>query len=232
MASITSENRPPQTGEGLEKPDHYVEPSVEFVHCTKDAEKLIVQMARVSNPSNADNWATGPKLIRFLMKHEHWSPLEMATFCIKVRTTRDVSAQLTRHWSMRFQEFSQRYSKVDRPAIPELRRQGATNRQASTDDLPEELQDRFKNEIGDIFERTYVLYEEMLEQGVARETARRILPMCSRSDLYMHGNLRSWITFFKTRLTPDTQPECQEIARQARDIFVTMFPHVSEAAGI
>lgn len=208
----------------------YVEPKVEFVHCTKDAEKLIVQMARVSNPKNAHNWETGPKLIRFLMKAEHWSPLEMVSFCVKIRTTRDVSAQLTRHWSMRFQEYSQRYSKVERPEVPTLRKQGKTNRQTSTDDLPEDIKHKFEDKISDLFTQTHSLYEEMLEAGVARESARRILPMCSGTDLFMHGNARSWVTFLKTRLAPDTQPECQEIARQIRDIFVVMFPHISEAA--
>ena len=210
----------------------YLEPAVEFVHCTKDAEKLIVQMARVSNPENATNWETGPKLIRFLMKHEHWSPLEMVTFCVKVRTTRDVSAQLTRHWSMRFQEYSQRYSKVELPQVPKLRRQGKTNRQTSTDDLPEDIKHKFEDKISDLLVQTHSLYEEMLSEGVARESARRILPMCSRSDLFMHGNLRSWVTFLKTRLAPDAQPECQEIAQQIKDIFGVMFPHVTEAAGL
>lgn len=215
----------------MEKPA-YVEPAVEFVHATQNAEKLVVQMARVSNPENGQNWGTGPKLIRFLMKNEHWSPLEMVSFCVKIRTTRDISAQLTRHWSMRFQEYSQRYSKVEKPAVPVLRKQGKTNRQTSTDDLPEDIKHKFEDKISDLFVQTHSLYEEMLEAGVARESARRILPMCSRTDLYMHGNARSWVTFLKTRLAPDAQPECQDIARQIKDIFVVMFPHISEAADL
>ena len=203
---------------------------VTFIESSKDAEQLIVRIARVSNEKNATNWSTGPKLLRFMMKEGHWSPFEMANFTVRIETTRDVSQQILRHRQFHFQEFSQRYAKVPRAEVPGLRRQGATNRQSSTDDLPEEIRNKYENKISELFEQTYDLYEEMLSKDIARETARRILPICSPTVIFMSGVARDWIHYIRTRTKPDVQQEHAEIARQIRDIFKVMYPIISDAA--
>lgn len=158
--------------------------SVEFIHCTPDAERLIVKIARVSNPTNEDNWDTGPNLLRYLIKHRHWSPLEMASLCVKIQTERDIAAQILRHRSFSFQEFSSRYSPMDPAVVPPFRRQGETNRQSSRDDLPEADELRFRSAAAQVLGKAYGVYEAMLLQGVARETARRILPLCTPTTLH------------------------------------------------
>jgi len=207
-----------------------VEVSVELIHCTPDAEALIVKMARVSNPANADNQATAPKLLRYLIRHQHWSPFEMASLCLKIETERDIAAQILRHRSFSFQEFSTRYAEAQRPAIPRLRRQDVTNRQNSVDDLPVELKIELLDRIGALYQDATKLYGDMLMAGVAKETARRILPLSTRTTLYMHGTLRSWQHYFAVRCGPETQLEHREIALAAREIFAQQFPVIAEAA--
>lgn len=204
--------------------------SVTYVHSTPDAEALIVEMARVSNPSNAKNSATAPRLLRYLVDHAHWSPFEMASLCVRIETERDISAQILRHRSFSFQEFSTRYAPVEAPQVPTLRRQGATNRQSSTDDLPEDVAKYFRSATASSLHNIHLLYEEMLAAGVARETARRVLPLCSPTTLYMHGTVRSWIHYLELRTAPDTQLEHRTIALQCRDIFSTHFPITAVAA--
>lgn len=204
--------------------------SVEFIHCTPDAERLIVKMARVSNPQNEENWDTGPKLLRYLIKHRHWSPLEMASLCVKIQTERDIAAQILRHRSFSFQEFSSRYSPMDPAVVPAFRRQGETNRQSSRDDLPEADELRFRSAAAQVLGKAYGVYEAMLMQGVARETARRILPLCTPTTLYMHGTLRSWVHYIDLRTAEDTQLEHREIAEQCKAIFTEHFPIIAEAA--
>lgn len=203
--------------------------TVEFVHCTPDAERLIVKMARVSNPENAQNDATGPRLLRYLIRNQHWSPFEMASMCVRIDTERDIAAQILRHRSFSFQEYSTRYAQTGPAEIPHFRRQDEKNRQASHDDLPEEFQSALATEAGDLIRQSYLTYQEMLRQGVAKETARRILPLCTPTTLYMHGTLRSWIHYIDLRTEAGTQLEHREIAKACRDHFCHCFPVIAEA---
>lgn len=203
---------------------------VSLVHCTPDAEKLIVKMARVSNPANQNNDETAPKLLRYLIKHSHWSPFEMASMCVEINTERDVSAQILRHRSFSFQEFSTRYAQTSIAEIPRFRRQDTKNRQNSFDDLPEDDEIRFRSAAGNIIGKAYGVYEAMLAQGVAKESARRILPLCTPTTLYMHGTLRSWIHYIQLRTDNGTQLEHREIAEECRQIFSNCFPAIAEAA--
>ena len=203
---------------------------VEFVHCTPDAERLIVKMARVSNQANEDNWETGPKLLRYLLKHKHYSPFEMASMCVKINTERDIAAQIIRHRSFSYQELSTRYSQTSIAEIPQFRRQDTKNRQNSFDDLPEDDEMRFRSAAGNIIGKAYGVYEAMLAQGVAKETARRILPLCTPTTLYMHGTLRSWIHYIQLRTHNDTQLEHRQIAEECKQIFANHFPVIAEAA--
>lgn len=204
--------------------------TAELVHCTPDAEALIVKMARVSNPANADNSATAPKLLRYLIKHRHWSPFEMASLCIKIETERDIAAQILRHRSFSFQEFSTRYAVAQEPVIPELRRQDTKNRQNSIDDLPQDVTAELRERIRLTFGETSKLYNDMLVAGVAKETARRILPLSTRTTLYMHGTLRSWLHYLQVRCALDTQLEHRLVADACRVIFAEQFPVIAEAA--
>lgn len=204
--------------------------SVSFVHCTPDAERMIVKIARVSNPTNADNWDSGPKLLRYLIAHQHWSPFEMASLCVQIETERDIAAQILRHRSFSFQEFSSRYAQMDPAVVPSLRRQAESNRQSSSDDLPQADELRFRSAAAHCLGTAYGLYEAMLLRGVARETARRILPLCTPTTLYMHGVIRSWIHYIQLRTSPDTQLEHREIAQACRVIFTEQFPVIAEAA--
>lgn len=203
---------------------------VEFVHCTPDAERLIVKMARVSNQANEDNWETGPKLLRYLLKHRHYSPFEMASMCVKINTERDIAAQIVRHRSFSYQELSTRYSQTSIAEIPQFRRQDTKNRQNSFDDLPEDDEIRFRSAAGNVIGKAYGVYEAMLAQGVAKETARRILPLCTPTTLYMHGTLRSWIHYMQLRTHNDTQLEHRQIAEECKRIFTQHFPSIAQAA--
>lgn len=203
---------------------------VTLVHCTPDAERLIVKMARVSNPANQDNNATAPKLLRYLISHKHWSPLEMASMCLSIDTERDIAAQILRHRSFSFQEYSTRYATAKEPSIPALRRQDTANRQNSIDDLPADVTAQLRDRIRSVFGETSKLYNDMLEQGVAKETARRILPLSTATTLYMHGTLRSWLHYIQLRCGPETQLEHRLVAEQCKDLFQTCFPLIAEAA--
>ena len=200
-----------------------------FVHCTPDAELLIVDMARVSNPSNQGNYQTAPRLLKYLIEHKHWSPFEMASMCLKVQTERDIAAQILRHRSFSFQEFSQRYAAASMPVIPALRRQDDKNRQSSHDDLDPELKARFTSQAAYLVGQAYGIYEGMIAQGVAKETARRILPLCTPTTLYIHGTLRSWIHYIELRTEQGTQLEHRLIAEACKDIFCTQFPYTATA---
>ena len=204
--------------------------SVELVWATPDAERLIVKMARVSNPDNEDNWETGPKLINYLINHKHWSPLEMACMCVKIETERDISAQIIRHKSFSFQEFSTRYAKSSRAEIPWFRSQDAKNRQNSFDDIHPTRQDEYQRRAGYVMGQAFSLYDQMLEDGVAKETARRILPLCTGTTVYMQGTLRSWYHFIALRSSEETQLEHRRIAIACREIFKQQFPSIYKAA--
>ena len=196
---------------------------------TPEAERLIVKTARVSAPQNEDNLATGPRLLKYLIKHKHWSPFEMANMCLEIHTQRDISAQIIRHRSFHFQEFSQRYAETEQAKIPKFRRQDSRNLQNSIDDLNDEQIDMLEELTYKHIKEGYELYQTMLEMGVAKETARRHLPMCSPTRIYMNGTLRSWIHYIDLRTDPGTQWEHRTIANQAKIIFQQQFPVISEA---
>lgn len=203
---------------------------VKLIHCTPDAEKLIVKMARVSNPSNQENWDTGPKLLRYLIKHKHWSPFEMASMCVEINTERDIAAQILRHRSFSFQEFSQRYAKTSPAECPAQRLQDTKNRQHSIDELTSEQQNAWALYSAEVITKSYQLYEDMLQAGLAKETARRILPLCTPTTLYMHGTLRSWLHYIDVRADLGTQLEHRNIALECKRIFSLNFPTIAEAA--
>jgi thymidylate synthase (FAD) len=207
--------------------------NVELVHVTPDAEELITKMARVSAPENESNMETAPRLLRYLIKHQHWSPFEMANMCVEIQTTRGISAQILRHRSFSFQEFSQRYADVSAMGsaeIPQLRRQDHKNRQNSIDDLTAEDVGVYYRRISQLFEDAENLYREMVSNGVAKECARNVLPLSSRTRLFMNGTLRSWLHYIKLREAHGTQIEHQVIAKEIKVIFTAQFPIIAEAA--
>ena len=203
-----------------------------LVHSTPDGDTLIAYMARVSNPSNQDNTETSSRLIKYLIKHKHWSPFEMVNMCVEINTTRSISAQILRHRSFSFQEFSQRYAAItDSPVVPDLRSQDTKNRQNSIDDLdPYTVQD-FQLKAQLLFDQSMLLYTEMLKAGVAKECARDVLPMSSPTKLYMNGTLRSWIHYCDLRCGNGTQLEHKIIADECKKLIIQQFPLVSEALG-
>jgi len=204
--------------------------NVELVWATPEAEKLIVKMARVSNPSNQENWETGPKLLKYCLDHKHFSIFEMCSLCIKIDTERDISAQILRHRSFSFQEFSTRYAKAMPATIPNLRMQDLKNRQNSTDDLDSYTSNYYAEKIRNQYKDIGKLYDQMITDGVAKECARRILPLSTQTTLYMHGTLRSWIHYINVRTDPGTQLEHRLIAEGCKQIFIEQFPTISEAA--
>ena len=205
----------------------------QLVSITPDAEEQIVYMARVSNPKNQANMDTAPRLIRYLIKHKHWSPFEMASMQVEINTTRAIAAQVLRHRSFSFQEFSQRYSSVNElPALglPLLRSQDAKNKQASHDDLSPELVKRYNRYITELYEGAQDLYHNMLEHGVAKECARSILPLGTPTKIYMAGTIRSFIHYVQIRAAEETQLEHRMIAEDIKDIIEVNLPSVYEAA--
>lgn len=198
---------------------------VKLIHSTPDGDNLVAYMARVSNPSNQDNTETSARLIKYLVKHKHWSPFEMVNMCVEIKTTRSIAAQILRHRSFSFQEFSQRYAQVhERPVIPNIRRQDTKNRQNSVDDLdPYTVQD-FQLKANQLYDMSLHLYNEMLCAGVAKECAREILPLSTPTTLYMNGTLRSWIHYCDLRCANGTQLEHKIIADQCKELISQEFP--------
>ena len=175
---------------------------------------------------------TAPKLLRYLLKHKHYSPYEMANMCIEINTTRAISAQIIRHRSFSFQEFSQRYADINElgsAVIPHLRRQDHSNRQNSIDDLTSEDVANFYRRISQLFEDTEHLYREMVSHGIAKECARNILPLGTQTKIYMNGSLRSWIHYLQLRTSNGTQAEHKQIAEEIKRIFCAQFPVIGEA---
>lgn len=210
--------------------------TVSLLHITPNTELLITHMARVSNPSsqelNNDNTETSTRLIKYLINHHHWSPFEMVNMCVEINTTRSISAQLLRHRSFSFQEFSQRYSDVTTigtPITPSLRRQDPTNRQSSIDDLTPDLTQSLYRRINQHFSESEDLYRELVSKGVAKECARDVLPMASPSRLYMNGSIRSWLHYCDLRCGNGTQREHQLIACQVKDLLFDHVPNVAQA---
>ena len=205
--------------------------TVKLVSVTPDAEQLMAYIARVSNPSNQDNEKYSG-LLKYCIKHNHWSVFEQSTMTLEIETTRAIAAQILRHRSFTFQEFSQRYAastalgEID---LPELRKQDLKNRQNSTDDLDPEMVEKFNRQMITLFSSSKALYESMLKQGVAKECARMVLPLCTPTRIYMTGSCRSWIHYINLRSAHGTQKEHMEIAEGCRKVFTEQFPAVSEA---
>lgn len=197
---------------------------VKLIWITPDAEKHIMYCARVSNPKNQDSGNTG--LLNYCMKHGHWSIFEMAHMCVEIITTRAISAQIIRHRSFSFQEFSQRYAEQTNILDCEARRQDVKNRQNSINDLTDETTKWWQ----DVSKRHHYnamnLYKEALTKGVAKECARMLLPMSAETKLYMSGSVRSWIHYIKLRTDPSTQKERRDIAEKIKRIFIEQLPNV------
>ena len=203
--------------------------NVKLIWITPDAEQQIEYCARVSNPKGQDKIDTTGKLLRYLVKHEHWSPFEMASCCVEVTTTRDISAQILRHRSFSFQEFSQRYAEVQqRPELPQWRRQDTANRQNSIDDLSEEVLSEADQLTANAFIAAQRAYDRLLELGVAKECARKVLPMNSPTRLYMSGTIRSWIHYLSVRRGPETQFEHRLIANEIYQTLNKEMPNLWE----
>ena len=188
-------------------------------------------IARVSNPDNQDNEKFAG-LLRYCIKHNHWSVFEQSTMTLEIETTRAIAAQVLRHRSFCFQEFSQRYAestKLGEIPIPELRRQDDKNRQNSIDDLDPELVDKLQRQMKTLFSSAEALYEQMLGAGVAKECARMVLPLCTPTKIYMTGSCRSWIHYIELRSAHGTQKEHMKIAEACKAIFCEQFPTVAEA---
>lgn len=193
----------------------------------KTPEDLIVYCARVSNPSNQFNNETAPKLIGYLIKHKHWSPFEMVDMTVEIKTSRAIAAQILRHRSFSFQEFSQRYSEATDLEPIEWRLQGATNRQVGDEKF--ELETELNEAIEEFLGASIEVYNHLIENGVAKECARMVLPLCTETTMYMKGSIRSWIHYIQIRAAQETQKEHREIAEQIKNIFVSKFPNVAQA---
>ena len=204
---------------------------VKLISITPDAEKTMGYIARVSNPNNQDN----PKvagLLKYCIKHEHWSVFEQATMTLEIETTRGLAAQILRHRSFTFQEFSQRYADTNLLGaipIPELRSQDLKNRQNSIDDIDEKKQKALQGQIERYFAEGIDLYNELIREGVAKECARFVLPLATPTRIYMTGSCRSWIHYINLRSAHGTQKEHMDIANQCREVFKEQFPTVAEA---
>ena len=204
---------------------------VKLITSTPDAEKSMAYIARVSNPKNQDN-NDFTKLIGYCIKNEHWSVFEQAYMTLQIETTRGIAAQILRHRSFTFQEFSQRYAdsrQLGEIPIPELRRQDNKNRQNSISDLSVELVNEFNKKIQHQFNLNKQLYEEMLEAGIAKECARFVLPLATPTRIYMTGSCRSWIHYINLRTGHGTQKEHMDIAKECKNIFSQEYPVVSSA---
>ena len=205
---------------------------VELISATPDAEKTIAYIARVSNPKNQDNEKFAG-LLKYCIKHGHWSVFEQAHMTLEISTTRGLAAQILRHRSFTYQEFSQRYADSSLLAetipLPQLRRQDEKNRQNSIDDVDSFTVEKYQILLQDHFEKSMALYQQMLNDGIAKECARFVLPLATPTKIYMTGSCRSWIHYINLRSAHGTQKEHMEIAYECRKVFTEQFPAVSEA---
>jgi len=205
--------------------------TVKLLSITPDAEKTMAYIARVSNPSNQDNEKYSG-LLKYCIKHNHWSVFEQSTMTLEIQTTRGIAAQILRHRSFTFQEFSQRYADTNLLGtipVPDLRSQDSKNRQNSIDDLPKNQKEQLQKTIAKYFAEGLDLYNELIREGVAKECARFVLPLATPTKLYMTGSCRSWIHYINLRSAHGTQLEHMIIAEEVRNLFVKQFPAVSEA---
>jgi len=204
---------------------------IDLISVTPDAEKHMAYVARVSNPKNQGNDKFAG-LLKYCIQHGHWSVFEQAFMTIEINTTRGIAAQILRHRSFTYQEFSQRYADSNLLGdieLPELRRQDDKNRQNSIDDLDPEMVDKFNRQMNTLFSSAFGLYNQMLKAGVAKECARFVLPLATPTRIYMTGSCRSWIHYINLRSAHGTQKEHMDIANGCKKIFVENFPSVSEA---
>tara|TARA_B100000676_G_C17711013_1_gene646294 strand:- start:33 stop:662 length:630 start_codon:yes stop_codon:yes gene_type:complete len=202
-----------------------------LISITPDAEKTMAYIARVSNPANQEN-DNYSGLLRYCIKHNHWSVFEQSTMTVEIETTRAIAAQILRHRSFTYQEFSQRYADaklLETIELPELRRQDNKNRQNSIDDLDPKVVDKLNAQMNTLFSSAFSLYNQMLQEGVAKECARMVLPLCTPTRIYMTGSCRSWIHYINLRSANGTQKEHMLIAQAVKKIFVEQFPTVSDA---
>ena len=206
---------------------------INLISVTPDAEQHMAYVARVSNPKNQDNDKFAG-LLKYCIKHGHWSVFEQAYMTIEINTTRGIAAQILRHRSFTYQEFSQRYADSNLLGdieLPELRRQDDKNRQNSIDDLDPEMVDKFNRQMNTLFSSAFGLYNQMLKAGVAKECARFVLPLATPTRIYMTGSCRSWIHYINLRSAHGTQKEHMLIAEGCRDAFIEQYPVVSAALG-
>ena len=204
---------------------------VKLVSVTPDAEKTMAYIARVSNPNNQDNDKFAG-LLKYCIQHQHWSVFEQSSMTLEIETTRAIAAQILRHRSFTYQEFSQRYAQsneLGKIELPQLRRQDTKNRQNSIDDLDPFVQQKLEAQMITLFSSAQSLYNQMIEEGVAKECARMVLPLCTPTRIYMTGSCRSWIHYINLRSAHGTQKELMEIAEECRSVFTKQFPVVSEA---
>ena len=204
---------------------------VSFVNITAEPEQTMAYIARVSNPNNQDN-ENYAGLLRYCIKHEHWSVFEQSFMPLQIETTRGLAAQILRHRSFTFQEFSQRYADsnlLGEIELPELRRQDVKNRQNSIDDLDPAIVDKLEKQMNTLFSSSLALYNQMLESGVAKECARFVLPLATPTRLYMTGSCRSWIHYINLRSAHGTQKEHMDIANDCKKLFIEKYPTVAEA---
>ena len=204
---------------------------VSLVTVTPRAEETMGYIARVSNPQNQTNPVVAG-LLGYCVKHGHWSVFEQAHMTLEIETTRAIAAQILRHRSFTFQEFSQRYADSTQLGIipiPKLRKQDLKNRQNSTDDLDEFVKQKLELQMKTLFDSATALYQQMLEEGVAKECARMVLPLCTPTRIYMTGSCRSWIHYIELRSANGTQKEHMDIAQACKTVFIEQFPIVSEA---
>ena len=206
--------------------------SVKLISVTPDAEKMMAYVARVSNPNNQENPNYG-KLLGYCIKHNHWSVFEQAFMTLELETTRGVAAQVLRHRSFTYQEFSQRYADssmlADQIPMFDLRRQDTKNRQNSIDDIDPFVKQEFEIKIRRHFDEAMVLYQSMLDSGIAKECARFVLPLATPTRIYMSGSCRSWIHYINLRTANGTQKEHMDLAEGCKKVFIEQFPTCAEA---
>lgn len=212
--------------------------NVKFISATQpyingilNSEDLVAYCARVSNPSNQMNTTTAPKLLQFLIKNNHWSPLEMVDMTLEIKTSRGIASQILRHKSFSFQEFSLRYSLATEYEDIELRLQGDKNRQVGENLLEKnsKIYDKLNHLIAEVISTSENCYNTMIENGIAKEVARMVLPLTTQTTIYMKGSLRSWIHYINLRTEQNTQKEHRIIANNCKDIFIKKFPIIAEA---
>ena len=206
--------------------------TVKLISVTPDAEKHMGYVARVSNPNNQEN-PNVAGLLKYCAKHQHWSVFEQAFMTLEIETNRGIAAQILRHRSFTFQEFSQRYADTNLLAneipVPDLRRQDTKNRQNSIDDISPEMSSLLQRRISEYFAEGMDLYNELLREGIAKECARFVLPLATPTRIYMTGSVRSWIHYIQLRSANGTQKEHMDIANECKQRFIEQFPIVSEA---